>query len=65
YYIWCIKGSGETVVVDAGVSPELASEKNLKGYISPAEVLSRIQVKADEIRHVVITHIHWDHTSGV
>ncbi len=65
YYIWCIKGAGETVVVDAGVSPELASEKNLKGYISPAEVLSRIQVKADEIRHVVITHIHWDHTSGV
>jgi glyoxylase-like metal-dependent hydrolase (beta-lactamase superfamily II) len=65
YYIWCVKGAEETVVVDAGVSPELASEKDLEGYISPAEVLSRIQVKADEIRHVVITHIHWDHTSGV
>ncbi len=65
YYIWCIKGAGVTVVVDAGVAPELASEKNLNGYVNPAQVLSRIHVKADEIRHVVITHIHWDHTSGV
>lgn len=36
YYIWCIKGSEGIVVVDAGVSPELAKEKNLTGYISPA-----------------------------
>ncbi len=68
YYVWgirCIKGAGETILVDAGVSPELASKKKLNGYTSPAEVLSRIHVRADEIRHVVITHIHWDHTSGV
>jgi glyoxylase-like metal-dependent hydrolase (beta-lactamase superfamily II) len=65
YYIWCVKGSGETVVVDAGVSPELASEKNLSGYASPAEVISRMGVEAHKVEHVVITHIHWDHTSGV
>jgi glyoxylase-like metal-dependent hydrolase (beta-lactamase superfamily II) len=65
YYIWCIKGAGVIVIVDAGVSPELASEKELYGYVSPAEVLSRIELKADAIRHVVISHIHWDHTSGV
>ena len=65
YYIWCIKGTSETVIVDAGVSPELASEKELYGYVNPVDVLSGIDVKADKIRHVVITHIHWDHTSGV
>ena len=65
YYIWCIKGASETVIVDAGVSPELASEKGLYGYVNPAEVLARIELKADAIRHVVITHIHWDHASGV
>lgn len=65
YYIWCIKGAGETVIVDAGVAPELAIKKNLTGYVSPAEILSRIEVKADAVRHVIITHIHWDHTSGV
>jgi glyoxylase-like metal-dependent hydrolase (beta-lactamase superfamily II) len=65
YYIWCIKGAGETIVVDAGVSPELAGEKTLAGYISPSEALSRIDVKAEDIRHVILTHLHWDHTSGV
>jgi glyoxylase-like metal-dependent hydrolase (beta-lactamase superfamily II) len=65
YYIWCMKGPEEVVVVDAGVSPQLAKEKNLTGYISPAEVLSRIDVSAHEVRHVILTHIHWDHANGV
>jgi glyoxylase-like metal-dependent hydrolase (beta-lactamase superfamily II) len=65
YYIWCIKGSKEVVIVDAGVSPELARERTLTGYINPAQVLSRIDIKSDDVRHVVITHIHWDHASGV
>ena len=65
YYIWCIKGGGDSVVVDAGVSLNLAAEKNLAGYVNPADYLSRIGIKADEVRHVVITHMHWDHTSGV
>jgi len=65
YYIWCIKGERETVVVDAGVSPELAKAKNLAGYVNPAEVLPRIGVNAQEVKHVVLTHIHWDHSSGI
>ena len=65
YYIWCIRGSREVFIVYAGVSPELAREKNLTGYISPAEVLSRIGINANEVRHVILTHMHWDHVSGV
>lgn len=65
YYLWCIKGKGEPIVVDAGVSPDLAAKKNLAGYESPTEMLSRIDVNADEVRHVILTHIHWDHSSGV
>ena len=64
YYIWCIKGAGETVVVDAGVTPQMAAERELEGYVNPAEVLARINVKADEVRHVVITHMHFDHAGG-
>jgi glyoxylase-like metal-dependent hydrolase (beta-lactamase superfamily II) len=64
YYIWCIKGAGETVIVDTGVSPRLAKERTLAGYISPSEVLSQIDVNADEVRSVILTHFHWDHSSG-
>ena len=65
YYIWCIKGAGETVIVDTGVTPELAQERELGGYVNPAEVLARINVKAEEVRHVIITHMHFDHANGV
>jgi glyoxylase-like metal-dependent hydrolase (beta-lactamase superfamily II) len=65
YYIWCIKGAGETVIVDAGVTPRMAKDRELDGYVNPAEVLSCINVKADEVRHVVITHMHFDHAGGV
>jgi glyoxylase-like metal-dependent hydrolase (beta-lactamase superfamily II) len=65
YYIWCLKGNNETVVVDAGVAPGLAADKNLAGYKNPADVLARMDVSADEVRHVVLSHLHWDHASGV
>jgi glyoxylase-like metal-dependent hydrolase (beta-lactamase superfamily II) len=65
YYLWCLKGKKESVVVDVGVTPDLAGERNLPGYTNPVEMLSRIGVKADEVRHVVISHLHWDHASGL
>ncbi len=65
YYFWCVRGGDETVVVDTGVSPELAAPKNLKGYVSPTDVLAGIDIMAEEVAHVVVTHIHWDHAGGV
>jgi glyoxylase-like metal-dependent hydrolase (beta-lactamase superfamily II) len=60
-----VRGEKKTVIVDAGIPPELAREKQLAGYVNPVEVLSRIGVKAEEVRHLILTHIHWDHSSGV
>jgi glyoxylase-like metal-dependent hydrolase (beta-lactamase superfamily II) len=65
YYFWCIRGADETVIVDAGVTPQAAGERELDGYVNPAEVLSRLNINADEVRHVVITHLHFDHAGGV
>jgi glyoxylase-like metal-dependent hydrolase (beta-lactamase superfamily II) len=65
YYIWCLKGEDQVVIVDAGVTPELAEEKEIPGYINPVELLSRIEIDANDVRHVVITHTHWDHVNGL
>lgn len=65
YYFWCIKGAGETVIVDAGVTPKTAKNRELNEYVNPVEVLARININADEVRHVVVTHMHWDHAGGV
>jgi glyoxylase-like metal-dependent hydrolase (beta-lactamase superfamily II) len=57
-------GAGETVVVDTGVTPQMAVARELDGYVNPVDVLARIDVKADDVRHVIITHMHFDHAGG-
>ena len=64
-YFFCIQGAGESIVVDTGVTPELAKKRNLPGYTNPVRVLSRFGLEADEVRHVILTHMHWDHVGGV
>jgi glyoxylase-like metal-dependent hydrolase (beta-lactamase superfamily II) len=65
YYIWVIQGKGATVVVDCGVRPAWAAQKNLKGYVSPDTVLARIGINAATVEHLVLTHIHQDHAGGL
>ena len=64
-YIWVVQGEGKTVVIDCGVRPARAEQRNLRGYVSPAEVLRRIGIDAACVEHLVITHIHRDHVGGL
>jgi glyoxylase-like metal-dependent hydrolase (beta-lactamase superfamily II) len=65
YYIWIVKGEGETLIVDCGVAPNLAKERQISGYVNPVDVLSRIGIEASHIKKVVVTHINFDHISGI
>jgi glyoxylase-like metal-dependent hydrolase (beta-lactamase superfamily II) len=65
YYIFVVRNAEETLVVDAGIRPEEAANRNTEGYVSPATVLARLGVRADAVRHVILTHLHWDHASGI
>ena len=65
YYIWVVRNEERTVVVDCGVRPALAVHRNLRGYVSPAEVLRRIGIDAAQVEHLIITHIHQDHAGGL
>jgi len=65
FYFWCLKSPKETVIVDSGVSPALAAEKGMPAYVNPVELLARIDVRAEEVKHLVLTHIHWDHAGGL
>jgi len=64
YYMWVIKRNDETMIVDCGVTPSLAQQMQLQGYINPVHLLSRIGVEASQAQRVVITHIHFDHANG-
>ncbi|MBU1276942.1 MAG: N-acyl homoserine lactonase family protein [Proteobacteria bacterium] len=61
YYFWCLLGPGGPVLVDCGVSPERAAQRKLKNYRHPAELLGGLGIKPDDVRHLVLSHMHWDH----
>jgi glyoxylase-like metal-dependent hydrolase (beta-lactamase superfamily II) len=65
YYIFVIRGGGETIVVDCGVDPQLAKQRNLDSYVSPAEALRRMDIDAASVKHLIVTHVHFDHISGI
>lgn len=65
YFIFAIRGGGETIIVDCGTSPEAAQARNVPNYVSPAEVLKRIDIDAAKVKHVIASHIHFDHIGGV
>lgn len=65
YYVWAVKGPDGFTVVDTGAAPFPAAERKLKDYVKPVEVLSRIGADKSNIKRVIITHIHFDHSGGV
>jgi len=65
YYLWVIQGNGETLIVDCGVAPSLAEKRAISGYVNPIQVLRRIGIDASRVQRVIITHIHFDHISGI
>ena len=65
HYFWTVQGQDDTIVVDSGYTPEIAQQRNISTYVSPVELLSRIGIQANEVQHVVLTHLHWDHAAGM
>jgi glyoxylase-like metal-dependent hydrolase (beta-lactamase superfamily II) len=65
YYIFVIRGGGQTIVVDCGVDPQLAKQRNLDRYVSPAEALKRMNIDAAGVKHLIVSHVHFDHISGI
>lgn len=65
YYFWGIRSSYELILVDAGVPPRLARAKNLPGYKNPIDLLSKLGIRPEDVKKIILTHIHWDHSSGI
>ncbi len=63
YYIWLAISDQHTVVIDTGISPDRAAAiAGLRYRTSPVAALAALDVTADAVDHVVLTHLHYDHT---
>src|SRR5438445_2330017 len=65
YFVWLIRGYGRNILVDTGFNAAEAQARNRKLMLNPVEALARFGVRAEAIRDVVVTHLHYDHAGNL
>lgn len=63
YFVWLIAGPDAAILVDAGFTPTTAVTRPGRDHLgSPLDVADRLGYPADQIRSVIVSHAHYDHT---
>jgi glyoxylase-like metal-dependent hydrolase (beta-lactamase superfamily II) len=63
YFLWAVvDDDGRAVVVDAGFTEEVARRRGREIVADPIEMLAELGVTAADVRDVVLTHLHYDHS---
>lgn len=70
YTILAIEGPDGVVLVDTGYDDNAENKKieegiGISGYQNPVKVLKKIGIEPEDVKHVILTHAHWDHMGGV
>jgi len=61
YFVWVVRNSSRTIVVDTGFDAVEGAKRGRKVMRAPAAALEQIGVAAGNLEQVVITHLHYDH----
>jgi len=65
YFVWVIKNADRTVVLDIGFSEEEGKRRKRTCLRCPAESLKLVGVDPNEVEHVIISHMHYDHVGNM
>jgi glyoxylase-like metal-dependent hydrolase (beta-lactamase superfamily II) len=64
YFVWLVRGEGREVVVDTGFSAAVAKRRGRDHLRCPADSLRLLKSNPEEIRDVIVTHLHYDHVGN-
>jgi len=65
YFIWLLKNSSKTVLIDTGYDRAEGLARQRPVTEEPAELLKRFGVEPESIDTVIITHLHYDHAGSL
>lgn len=65
FYVWLIRGKSGDILVDTGFNQLAATARGRSLTINPVDAMERFGVRADSIRDVVVTHLHYDHAGNL
>jgi glyoxylase-like metal-dependent hydrolase (beta-lactamase superfamily II) len=64
--VWVLRGSGRTVLVDAGFHREkFVSQWKPADFVTPAVALAEAGITPEAVTDIIVSHIHWDHADGI
>lgn len=64
YFVWALTNGTHTVVVDLGFTEEVGTRRGRQFLRCPSKGLAEIGVDCGQVRHVVLTHFHYDHVGN-
>lgn len=65
YFVWLARSAEAVVLVDAAYTRATAERKGRRYLASPVETLARLGVRPEQVGHLVLSHLHWDHIGHV
>jgi glyoxylase-like metal-dependent hydrolase (beta-lactamase superfamily II) len=64
YYVWVIKNSERTIVVDTGFGEQVGNKRGRQIIHPVADGLKAMGIAPEKVENVVITHMHYDHAGN-
>jgi glyoxylase-like metal-dependent hydrolase (beta-lactamase superfamily II) len=65
YFVWVARNDSHTVVIDTGFDAAAAQRRGRQLLLEPSEGLRQLGIDCTEVRHVIITHLHYDHAGNL
>jgi glyoxylase-like metal-dependent hydrolase (beta-lactamase superfamily II) len=65
YFVWAARNELHTVVIDTGFGVEAAQRRGRQLLREPGDALRLLGIDCADVKHVIITHLHYDHAGNL
>ena len=65
YFVWLLRSDEGHILVDTGYDEQEAKRRQRPILRDPATSLAALSVSPEDIKTVIITHLHYDHAGGL